>query len=313
MPELEPNVDAYGSRARASALADFVELWAIAGVHPSAADVGDYIDDVGWTRRLHELYEPAPTGERDDPEELGEDETTAARRVFDLLRERKAVLEERWPFGFDGQRLRFRNNEGTRAYLLALAISIAHAYEIDVPAPPEVVFESVVARVLTSCARRAVNFSEVRARCKAEHGGFDAAITAACGTVGLRATPEARVRPVWANDENVDTIVHLDWGDGRSGAWTMVGQVTCAKSDAWEGKLQEVPVHGWGLLLGELIEPQGFLAVPHHIERRHLYYLVQGHKRLVVDRLRTALWLDGPTPDEQELIEAVLNVPLTGL
>jgi hypothetical protein len=33
----------------------------------------------------------------------------------------------------------------------------------------------------------------------------------------------------------------------------------------------------------------------------------------VVDRLRTAPWLDGPTLDEQELIEAVLNVPLTRL
>lgn len=311
MIELEPDVDAYGSKARASAIADFVELWAISGTNPSAADVGDYIADVGWAQKLHELYTVPPGGADDSADDLefGTDGTVAARRVFDVLDERSATLGSHYPFRKDNERCFFTGNASS-PYLVPLAIAVAHAYSITTPQVPSVVFEDTVARVLEAHARRAVNFSHIRAQHPAANGGFDAAVIDACRLVGLRGTPTAHNRAVHANDEKVDTIVHLDWGDRRAGAWTMVGQVTCAKSDDWFGKLQEVPAGGWALFLGELIEPQVFLAIPHHIESRHLHNLVGGYRKLVVDRLRIALWLDTVSSSEATIVQSVLSADL---
>lgn len=309
--ELEPNVDAYGTHARASALADFMELWAIGGHNPSMAALADLIGQLGWTTKMHELFTPVPGGdldhdaEDDEAEELGNNEAVAARRVFDVLDERVALLADRYPFTKANDRLYFNGDIGA-AYLVCLAITTAHAYQVPTGHDPKSVFEGTVARALQGCARRAVNFSGLRP----EHGSFSEALVAAAELVGLRATPDAGAQAIFANDENVDVLGHMDWLDGRLGTWTFLGQVTCGATESWVGKLQEVPVPGWMKFLGQLNPPQAFLAIPHHIEPRHLYYLLEQFNRPIVDRLRVTLWLGDPTDDEVALTQAVLATPV---
>lgn len=308
--ELEPNIDAYGSRARTCALADFVELWALGNQHPSMADLGDYIGDAAWGRKMQELYTPPPAAptQPEYDEDISENASAAARRVFDVLEERGRLLGDRYPFNLVNGRLYFIGARES-PYLVPFAITIAHAYRIAVAHPVEDVFEETVTRVLARCARRAVNFSRVRSA----HPDFDLALLDAGDQIGLRVTPRAMNRAIHANDEKVDVIVHLDWRDDRVGAWTMIGQVTCAVSDEWGGKLQEVPVPGWQRYLGQTILPQPFLAIPHHIDADHLYNLVAGHARLVVDRIRVVLWLNEQVPEEQRIVDAVLSAPVTNI
>jgi hypothetical protein len=91
-----------------------------------------------------------------------------------------------------------------------------------------------------------------------------------------------------------------------------IGQVTCAKSDAWKKKLGEPSGPDWRSYLNVLVEPQGFLAVPHHVEGRHLTKLVGGGNRMVLDRLRLTRLSPGVAGEEQSIIDAVLGVGVEG-
>lgn len=84
-----------------------------------------------------------------------------------------------------------------------------------------------------------------------------------------------------------------------------IGQVTCAKSDAWKGKLCEPSGPDWKSYLNVLIEPAGFLAVPHHAEAAWLAKIVGREDRMVLDRLRLSRFHPGVTPAERHIIRAV--------
>ena len=248
MPELEPNVDIYGTHARASAVADFVELVALGGARWSRSKMADYIGDASWGTKLHETFStPGDAAGLDDEEGegLGTDAEDAAERVFSLLADRQGYLGTRYPFRLapDSGHLELLD-EAASPYLVLLGITIAHAFDINVGRNPRIVFEDTVSQALTSAGHRSVNFSRVRGT----YGTFDEALTAAGPTLALRPVPSAAPISLRAQDAGADVLAHVNAGycpDGGIGAWTLVGQVTCGKSDNWQRKLGEVEVPAW--------------------------------------------------------------------
>src|SRR5207253_3280559 len=105
---IEPRIDVYGKDADGSALADYIELLALAGEFPSVADLADMIGDNDWKVRSRELIR-VPQYEEHDPDNEPSEEVIegaliekpsleAAQWVFQLLSERSERLGDRYPF-----------------------------------------------------------------------------------------------------------------------------------------------------------------------------------------------------------------------
>ncbi len=303
---LSPDVDVYGKYARVSALADYVELLALKERPISEAQLSDLIEENDWSieESISRAGVIAPAAADDDP---GEE----ADRIFTLIREREDLLGALYPFEIRRSRVCLRAGFAinTSAYIALLAITMVHAYAIDCLAVPYRVFEDTVAGVAASRGLLTANVGAV-----AMHAAsFEAALDQVAGMVGLKAFFGAAPTYTYAQDEKVDTLCHLTWGDTRPGAWTMVGQATCAKSEAWNQKICEPRPPTWAKLLGVSLFPQAFLAVPHHVGRPMLEKLVSDHVRLVLDRPRLAKYKNGVSADETIIIEALLAVEVEGI
>lgn len=313
MPELEPDVDVYGTHARASSIADFLELLALRGARLRRATIADYIGDVAWGSRVHETF-LSPEAGADAPDEngegLGSDAEEAAARIYSLLAQRAECLGSWYPFQVDAgdESLEVRDSTPT-PYLALLGITIAHAFGIDTGPNPRDVFEDTVSQALASVGHKSLNFSRFRKG----HGTFAEALIAAGPVLDLRPAPLAAPISASAQDAGADVLAHVAAGysPGCSiGAWTLVGQVTCGRSDTWARKLGEVEVPAWGSRLGSALPPQAFLAVPHHAEPNHLLALVINNQGMVLDRLRLTRMLDGVSDDERAILDAVLSAPI---
>ena len=312
MPELEPNVDAYGTYARASAVADFVELGTLRGLGWTKSTIADYIGDLSWGTKLQENFSAGEVNDPsdDDGEGLGIDTEDAASRVFSLLADREAYLGRKYPFHLhsNGERLELLD-ETSSPYLALLAITIAHSFDITVAQKPWAVFEDTVSQALTCAGHRCVNFSRFRRR----YGTFDEALAAAGPALAVRPSPSAAPISVRAQDAGADVLAHVNAGyspGGGIGAWMLVGQVTCGQSDTWHRKLGEVEIPAWKSRLGAILPPQAFLAVPHHAESGHLRMLVTNNERMVLDRLRLTIMLDVVSRDEEAILDVVMKTPL---
>lgn len=312
---IEPRADAYGKEADSSALADYLELLALAGAEFARAELADLISDNNWRIRSRELFHTpsAPMAEGEDDEEPEEDRVgadllpdpgvEAAIRVFDTLAERASELGDLYPFRIDDPRLVAIDpiEEQHVPYLSLLAITVAHAYNVVGGQRAEDAFEDLVARVMTARGLATVDMAAV-AR---EAGDFRAAVRLAGERVFVVPAPEEVISRENANEEGVDTVSHLSWGDTRPGHWLYIGQATCGMSETWERKLGEPKPTQWGRLLGSFIQPAAYLAVPHHVEALHLQHLCSGAGRLVLDRLRLCRFVDGLSDDHLQLVDAV--------
>jgi len=293
------DADAYGKYARASAVADFLELLALRGNESSEPELADLIGDNGWA--LDDMFldegESRPlSGRRDAADEQ-------ARVVFSLLEERQQLLGHKWPFRLDKSRLKIlRHKPADEPYVALLAILLCHAFDLKTPHLPERVFEATVADVFGGRDLLVSNFGETARKAH----NFEKAVMEAGAVLSLEPTPLAAIRKRRAQDENVDTLCRTWWGDVRPGIWCIVGQVTCAVSEEWEGKISEFSTATWGRFLNVAPEPAGFLAVPHHVESLHFAKLVQDHQRVVVDRLRLVTFKAGVLADEKALIEIIV-------
>lgn len=300
---LSPELNAYGKYARRSAIADFLELLALGGKSISRARLGDYIDDADW--RFDELVIDPGGAETstgtEDPQDV-------ADQVFAVMRERDEILGPRYPIQV-GERTAVRKTEfgdDEAPYVAVLGVAFAHAYGLSPPNRPYEVFEETVSRVLRRGDVRAVNLAGgVR-----QSGRFDEALQKACEEVGLRAVPTAALRLKYARDEKVDSLCHLPWGDHRPGAWAMLGQATCSKSEEWDKKLAEVPAVGWMKRLGVQVRPWVFLAIPHHAESGFLAKLVQDRESIVLDRLRLVRYMSSVSEAERALARFVRGLDL---
>jgi len=290
MTALAFSPEIYGSFARFSAVADFLELLALKTPrrYLQTPFLERQLDKENV--RLHSPLVPAPT-----------DAAQAAGIVFDILEERARILGRRYPFVVtrrDGLRAR---TLAIGSYRVLLALTAAHAYKVHC-ADPKKLFEGLVARALAKLGLRTATTGTSRHR---GHGGFAAVLTRACGEVGLEATPDAAVMSSAAQDEKVDTLAHLDLQDGRIGRWTFIGQVTVAESTEWERKAAEPKPKLWRSLITDTHAPSPFLAVPHHVEPAHFKSLHQRAEAIVLDRLRLARTDVRPSAQERAIVAAV--------
>lgn len=312
MNELAPNVDIYGTYARASALADFIELASLHGFAWSKVKLADYINDLSWGSKIHENFLVPSSGNSSADEEgegLGNDNEEAADRVFSLFTDRQDYLGTKYPFHLNSNNGQLEVlNKKPSPYLVLLAITIAHAFDIDVNRDPHEVFEETVSEALNAAGHTAMNF----ARFRNGYSTFNDALVAAGPALSLHPIPLAAPISRRAQDDGGDVLAHVSAGysTGGIGAWTLVGQATCGQSNTWDRKLGEVKAPAWRMHLGVILPPQPFLAIPHHAERDHLYRLIEANQGMVLDRLRLTMMLDAVSDDEQTILNAVLDTPV---
>lgn len=310
---IELRRDAYGRDADASALADYLELLALKDIHPSRADLADFMKDSSWTtdpKKRHPLARPqervllaGEDAESADEGDLQDRFDAHSRRVFDLVLVRIEVLGARYPFVVLEERIYaprpFRHETAT--YLALLGITVAHAYDLTTTTEPHDAFEDMVASVMAERGLRTHNLAR-RGRGAAS---FDVLLGAAGPLVQLDPTPSAASRSMDAQDGGVDIISHMWWGDRRTAAWVFLGQATVGKSETWDTKMQEVRPQLWQLYLNLLLPPIAYLAVPHHVEPKHFIELVQGNGRVLLDRLRLVMYRDEPTDSERDFVRVL--------
>lgn len=304
---IEPRKDAYGAEADTSHLVDYLELLALSDQPLTRAELADYLKDTGWVVRRRELYH-TPREVDDEPseddEEGGADISPAeeqAANVFALAEARAAELGDLYPFDVDEVTVRRRDHlEGRhQAYLAFLALTVAHHYEVQLAERPENLFERAVADTMQARGLLTCDFGAVT---RTIHD-FRDALRAAAHEVGTGAAPEAAVSREHANDEGVDTISQLTWGDLRAGHWIYVGQATIGRSNTWQVKIQQPWTHHWRAWLTTIAEPRAYLAVPHHVEDSQLQYLTSGTTRIVLDRLRLSRYL----PEVSDQLASAVN------
>ena len=304
-----PEPDTYGPYARASLLADYVELLALKGQPVRRATVADFLANSGAGWDL-ELIQPAgndhPDGQMDGLAERNAVADERASIVFCQLDERRHVLAGHYPFEIAGDQVSFGPgvNCESNAYVAVLALTIAHAFQVSTPSRPEVLFEATVTSVLRERGLSSVGFAALRREC----GSFEAALATACREIGLRAVPNAAPRRKRAHDEGVDVLCHLGWEqDPRPGSWGFIGQVTVARSDSWDRKIKEPSPAPWARRMGTWIRPLPFLAVPHHVEVPMMEWLTEEGQAVVLDRLRLVRFKEEIKADELEIVRAVVG------
>lgn len=294
---IDPQIDIYGTDGRTGALADLLEFRAVKGHAMSAADLADLIADMGWTSKPTRQIIMGEADEDGAADPLAE-------QTFSLLDERREVLGDRYPFELSFGRLRLVNGVELQesTYFAVLAIAIAHAWKVDCgDTSPEAALESVVADALGAHVPAV-------ALGTADRAGLDFVrnLQDGAAAIGLTASPNPTPRRVRAKDAGVDTLAGHVWPDRRSGHWTFIGQATCGQTGTWAGKLNEPKPHLWREYLQELLLPQRFLAVPHHVDRSFFHMLQQQDSALVIDRLRLVLALASVNGAVAPVISAVL-------
>ena len=304
-----PDPDTYGSYARASLLADYVELIALQGQSVRRATVADFLSDSDntWDLELIRSAKGDPLDE--EPRALSEQIDKAqedASIVFRQMDERHHMLAERYPFEISGDIVSLGRDVDREAnpYVAVLALTVAHAFNVASACRPSALFERTVAGVLRARGLPTVGLAAIRRRA----GSFEEALRAACECIGLKAAPDAAPTLARAHDEGVDVLCHIGWEqDLRPGTWGFIGQVTVGKSDSWRRKVKEPSPGTWALLASTLVRPMTFLAVPHHVERPMMEKLTVDGQAVVLDRLRLVRYKNGTSAEEQEVIQAVLQ------
>lgn len=304
-----PEPDTYGRYARASLLADYVELLALKGQPVRRATVADFLADneAGWDMELIRTPENEYPGERAD--DLAERIDVADERasiVFRQLDERHHVLADQYPFEIADDRVSLDPGveRESNAYVAVLALTIAHAFRVESPSPPEILFEETVTSVLRARGLPTVGLAAVRRGV----GSFEEALRIACERIELKAAPDAAARRRRAHDGGVDVLCHLGWEqDLRPGSWGFIGQVTVARSDSWEQKIKEPSPTPWAQRIGTRVPPIPFLAVPHHVERPMMEMLTDDGQAVVLDRLRLVRFKTEIKDNELEIIRAVVR------
>ncbi len=310
-----PEPNAYGPYARASLLADYVELLALKGKPVKRATLADFLADADWDLELIQL----PEGDYldGDSRHLSEHQDKAheaASVVFRQIGERRAVLAERYPFEItnDAITLECGVDLEASAYAAVLALTITHAFGLNSIHRPVEMFEQIVLKVLQGRGLLSAGIAMHRRK----GSSFEDALRIACEKVGLKAAPNAAARRVNAHDEGVDILCHIGWEEElRPGTWGFIGQVTVGRSDSWMDKINEPSQDQWRLFTGTRVPPSPFLAVPHHVERPTTEFLTTKSGAIVLDRLRLVGFKYEIGANERDLIQAMIGAdvePLAG-
>jgi hypothetical protein len=297
MATLFADINAYGTYARATALADVLEVQALSGTSWAAEDLTDYVRDSQWAAQLGERFDRPERELAIMPDSSGpisvrfadelDVDSESVGRIYDILSQRAQLLGDAYPFQLTETRLNYRGTaDFEHSYLVLLAITVLHSYAVPVSPPPHQYFEDYVTNAFAQKGYLAANL----ARYRRESANFSDALINAGFDCELWATPEAATVRKRAQEEGGDIIAHMSWSDSRRIHWTMVSQVTCGVSDSWPRKMSEAAPYMWQNLLGTLTLPQIVFAVPHHVEESQLSYLLGRQPEVfILDRIRLTL------------------------
>jgi len=310
-----PELNTYGRYARASLLADYIELLALKGQAVKLTTLADFLADNNWNLELIQLPEfDHPSADSEFLSDQLDEAHEVASAVFRQIDERRDVLAERYPFEVtDGAIvLKCRVDLNTSAYAAVLALTITHAFCLNSIHPPDRMFENIVLKALQNRGLPSAGIAMHRRGMRS----FEQAVQTACEKVGLKASPNAVPRRVWAHDEGVDILCHIGWEKNlRPGSWAFIGQVTVGSSDNWLNKIREPAPNQWKSFIGTMVPPSPFLAVPHHVERQTMELLTSKSDAIVLDRLRIVRFKNHVQADEQDLIRTIIRAdvePLLG-
>lgn len=296
MKRIEPLIDQYGNLSRASFFADYIEILTAKGHRARKSLLRDLIVD-SYEDKKDILLDPrAPTPEGWTPAEY-------ADGAWKCLKQRSEILGEKYPFEVRDDRLVRRAPASIEQtpYIGLLCITLAHAFKADTYLKVEDVFEAVVAQSMRGLG---LAVGEVGESFRSNGGDFETTLTTVGRQIGIPTYPNAASRRIAANDEKVDLVGHLSWGDIRQGRWLYICQVTCGASDSWEEKLNAPVPLKWMQFLGDILPPKPFLALPHHVEDGTVTYL-KDIQRSIVDRLKIVNQLDALPPSVEPIIEHV--------
>ena len=298
---MSPEPDTYGPHARASLIADYIELLALKSP-VNRHLVADYLADTDWNMALVQSEENGASTLSGSVSDRLDQANDVAAIVFDQIDERRRILRDLYPY-------RVRHDvveadpdldcESSR-YVALLSLTVAHAFRIGASHRLDALFEEIVTRALRNRGLSVVGLAAIR------RGSFQRALRTACSEVGLQAAPNAASRLVHAHDSGVDVLCHMGWDDDlRSSSWVFLGQVTVGRSDGWVGKMKEPSPGPWARFVGIRNSPTRFLAVPHHVERPMMEMLAQHGEGVVLDRLRLVRYKDRNDCTEREIIRTV--------
>ncbi|WP_347755641.1 hypothetical protein [Agrococcus sp. ProA11] len=282
------SVDGYGKYARASLLADFLELIALRRGSALQTDLQLSLERDNWHRVRRGLFTVDPDFELDQVEELeGEDGTEDPgdadwpQWAMALIRQRLDVLGTSYPFRVLSDGIEARSDSASSEYSRLLALTLAHVHSAPLENDPRETFELVVVASLGSAGLRSVGMGTATSKGKA----FPLQLQESAAAVGLFSAPVPKPAKVFAKDAGVDAIAVLHWGDRRPGQLILIAQATMTESAQWERKIAEPKAHHWANYLLEAVNPISMLAVPYHVEDDHFRYLL-APGATIVDRLR---------------------------
>ena len=262
-------------------MADFLEILILHGEKSSFADLADLVADKFGRKQQILLMEEE---EKDDDDEDGDD-FSYADAVVACVRERVSQLGVHYPFVDLGTTIALRSGLDPleSPYLCLLGITALHAYGVPCPHDVTQIFESVVTSCLRRKGYRASDVGDLSRKNGSDFGATTVALGAALGVeMNHRAVPRRKA----ANDGGIDVLAFVDWEDGRLGRWVLIGQATCGSSNDWESKAGEPSLATWRKIMGEVLDPTVFLAVPHHVDLEVLRYLSARLSKAVLDRVR---------------------------
>lgn len=304
MAKIEAQIDKYGTLARASFLADYLEVVALRDRRVKLSSLRDLIEET--YSRVAQILRP---GGEEAVDAQGNPEPSwkpvdLADEAWTSILERADALGDKYPFTVRREVLKRAEglNPLDSAYVGLLAITMSHAFKIPTPIPVEHLLEDVVSESLEN-----VGFRVGRLGPLSRENGFNFVRTmeALGQALSIPVNPNATTRRRNANDEDVDIVAHLDWGVPRHGRWLFIGQVTCAVSDSWRYKAQEPVANDWQRFFGEVVAPVPFLAVPHHADHETFKY-VAGVAVNILDRTRLVQNLTTNSPAQREVVEAFM-------
>jgi hypothetical protein len=126
------NIDAYGTYARASALADYLEVAALQGIRITEAALARLVEENDWARLSRRQFLTVSNVE--------EDPDAWAATVYGIIRERAAVLGSDYPFDIGTSSIRCklpRSSCFDSSYIALLAITVVHAWSLAVTGDPK--------------------------------------------------------------------------------------------------------------------------------------------------------------------------------
>lgn len=306
---ISPELDAYGTYARASALADWLELAAWQGRRVTRAQLEDLIYDNNWTTKRPQQFlmvEQPAHSENEDADFYPEVPELWSEAVLALLQERADLLKDAWPFQIEGDWQLVAKDDLSQdcPYLALLCMTVAHAWKLRTSTNATILIEETVSRALSSKGWHVISMGT------GDRSGlsFQDNLASAATELGLPILDPALPAKLHAKDGGVDTLTFIGWSDCRlAGQWLSIGQVTIMKSDGWHMKIGEPRPDHWAKYFLQPLLPARFLAVPHHVEKYHLEYLVGSDTGAVIDRLRLTMSLAETTERERQLVREVFE------